>query len=161
MRATNGFLGRGILPFPVTFSSWCLFGCLAVSSDLPLFIDWHLFSTHLLPISFCSFFFHSRSSSSPSFHLLPFVLFYSGSFSVSRGTSARTLSIRRNLLIASFPDGGEECTFPSWGNKWTWSRNWFSCPDDKDFSARLFLTISSFLKIAKWIFRVSIRDAST
>lgn len=66
----NGF--PEILPLPVTSSSWCLFGCLAVSNDLSLFID----RRHSLSLSLSLF--HSRFPMPPSLRLPPLVLSYSG-----------------------------------------------------------------------------------
>lgn len=56
-----------------------------------------------------------------------------------RGSSARTLSIPQEPLDCKFPRWKWRMRgkFPCRGNKWTWSRNWFSCPSGKDFSLRL------------------------
>lgn len=102
MRATNGFpeIRFPLLPLPVTSSSWCLFGCLersfAIYRSTSLFHTFFsLFST-LNPHRRRHFVFFL------SFCLIPAAFQH-------RGSSARTLSIRRNLLIVSFLDRNGGC----------------------------------------------------
>lgn len=132
MRATNGF--PEILPLPVTSSSWWLFGCLAVSSDLSLFIDRCLSFTPTLSLLF----FLLSISDGAIFRLLPLVLSYSGGFLASGFVCTHTLD-PQEPLDCEFPQWKRKMRgkFPYWGNKWTWSRNWFSCPTGKGFSLRL------------------------
>lgn len=166
MRATNGF--PEILPPSVTSSSWYLFGCLAISSDLPLFINWHLFSTHSVSLLFyfALFFILDLRRRRHFISFLSFCLISTAS--QHRGSSARTLSKRRNLLIASFPNGRGEYTASFLVEE-------ISGPDHAiDFHAptvRIFLSVFltnpsfiAFIRIAgnpNWIFRASIGNALT
>lgn len=84
-----------------------------------------------------------------------------------RGSSARTLSIRRNHLIASFPDGREECAASFLAEEISGPDHAidFHAPTVKIFLS-VFLTIPSFVASIgidgnlNWIFRASIGDAS-
>lgn len=152
MRATNGFLrgrgrGRGYFRyFQFVVLIWMSRRLERSPAIYRLASLFHSFTLYLFLLFFFSLsIFVVAVISSFSFR---FVLSRQ-LFSIETFVCTHTLDPRRNLLIASFPDGREECTFPSRGNKWTWSRNWFSCPDDKDFSPRLFLTISSYVAFVR------------
>lgn len=119
MRATNGF--PEILPFPVTFKPIAL---IRLSRAISRYLS--------ADVSLSVVFIPSTSTPSPSFCLLLLVPSYSGGFSASRLVCTHTLD-------CEFPRRGVGTCgkFPRRGNKWTWSRNWFSCLAAIGFSPAL------------------------
>jgi len=101
-----------------------------------LSIDISLLLSFSLSLSIYLSLFLSLPFSPPLFYLLLLVLSYSDSFLASRFVCTHTLDPQQPL-DCEFPRWKRKMSGPCWGNKWTWSCNWFSCPAGKGFSLHL------------------------